>query len=56
MEYYDVYDYYGDGDAQLALLLSVFSVIIGALTWLREVQSSLYLFIFAVVDVAVQLN
>ena len=39
-EYYDVYDYYGEGDAQLALLLSVFSVIMGALAWLRKVQSS----------------
>jgi len=35
VEYYDVlYDYYGEGDAELALVLSVFSVIIGALTWL----------------------
>ena len=49
MEHYDVYDYYGEGDAQLALLLSVFSVLIGALTWLRKVQSSFYLIIFAVV-------
>ena len=41
VEYYDVlYDYYGEGDAELALVLSVFSVIIGALTWLRKVQSS----------------
>ena len=40
MEYYDVYDYYGEGDAQLALVLSVFSVIIGALAWLRKVKSS----------------
>ena len=40
MEYYDVYDYYGEGDAQLALVLSVFSVIMGALAWLRKVASS----------------
>ena len=43
MEYYDVYDYYGEGDAQLALALSAFSVIIGALAWLRKVKSSLIL-------------
>ena len=40
MEYYDVYDYYGESDAQLALVLSVFSVIMGALAWLRKVASS----------------
>ena len=40
MEYYDVYDYYGEGDPQLALVLSVFSVIMGALAWLRKVASS----------------
>ena len=44
MEYYDVYDYYGEADAQLALVLvlSVFSVIMGALAWLRKVASSFY--------------
>ena len=40
MEYYDVYVYYGESDAQLALVLSVFSVIMGALAWLRKVASS----------------
>ena len=45
MEYYDVYDYYGEAqaDVQLALLLSVFSLITGALAWLRKVQSSFFL-------------
>ena len=41
---YDViYDYYGDDDAQIALVLSVFSLVMASLAWLRKVKSSLYI-------------
>ena len=50
-EYDIVYDYYADEDAQVALLLSVFSLIVGGLAWLRESYIKFIWICFAAVSV-----